>query len=83
MSASELLCNRGADVNAYNVHQGDNVLDAACGSGNIDLIKFLLDRDAKVAKNCTTSDGFNLMHGSGIISLLHENHDDIVKFLLE
>lgn len=78
-----LLCEQGADVNGYNNHKGNNVLDAACGSGNIELIYYLLDKGAKVVENCTTPNGTVIMHGSGIISLLFSGHDDLVKLLLE
>ena len=64
MNAVTLLCSREANVNAYNnIMEWDNVLNAACKSDNIDLIKFLLDRGAKVVE---TPDNPILMHGSGI-----------------
>ncbi|XP_033214674.1 ankyrin-1-like [Belonocnema kinseyi] len=78
----ELLVNRGADLEAKNA-EGQTALDYSCKSANLDAVKLLLSRGAKINKStlnlaiqgdCFGRDSLKAFH---IIDVLLENGADV------
>jgi cytohesin len=67
---------KGGDVNAPQASSGGNILSYAAGGGNVDLVKYLLSKGAKV--NDQDKDSTTPLHYAA-----REHHPEVIKALVE
>lgn len=75
LAVTELLIEKGADVNHISGHDGDSALHMAVTNNNIDIVKYLLE-NTKININQQNFGGYTALHKA-----VAEENADICRIL--